>query len=451
MESCYHTTAMSYRISSDKLTIFSYFISLILAGSFLLVIPASWGGEKPLGYLDALFTATSAVCVTGLIVVDTAQFTHFGQFVIMLLIQFGGLGIVTFATLFVAMSRRRVSMLNRGIIQELYIEEVDANPRRIVKSILLTTLAVESLGFLSLSLRFRSLGVVEPVFSSIFLSVSAFCNAGFSVFSDSLERFEGDWAVNLTFVALIVTGGLGFVVLQDVGRVILGRKRRLTYHTKIVFSMTGILILVGMAAFYLLEYDGAYAELRLPDKFLAALFQAVTPRTAGFDTIPQASLGLPSIALIIVLMFTGGSPGSTAGGVKTTTVFMALLAAFRGPQADGSLTYRGGALSAGSVARTLSILLKAASIIGVSFVGLLVFEGAKPGADFGDILFESVSAFGTVGLSRGITADLTAWSKAIVIGTMFAGRVGLFAMAVMRPSDKIERYAEYPRENMMLG
>ncbi|PKL08992.1 MAG: potassium transporter [Spirochaetae bacterium HGW-Spirochaetae-7] len=440
---------MGYRISSDKINIFTYFISVIVLGSALLSLPCAWTGEARLSYLDAFFTATSAVCVTGLIVVDTAMFSRFGQTVILLLIQFGGLGIVTFATLYVAIPRSKVSLVNRGIIKEMYIDEVESNPRTIIRDILAMTISIEFIGFMIIRHRFKRLGIEQYDFSAAFHAISAFCNAGFSTFSDSLNGFVGDWVINLAFIMLIVLGGLGFVVVQDVSRVFMRTKRKLSYHAKTVLAMTGILILAGMAIFYMLEYDKAYSAMSVPEKLLAALFQSVTPRTAGFDTVPQSALSLPSVALVIFLMFTGGSPGSTAGGVKTTTIFMAIASAFRGYEEDGSIVYRGGALSAASVAKTLSVLARAIIIIGLSLLLLLAIEGGK--FSFGEIFFEVVSAFGTVGLSRGVTADLGAVSKLVVIATMFMGRVGLFAMAINRGSDRVERFAEFPRESLLIG
>jgi len=214
-------------------------------------------------------------------------------------------------------------------------------------------------------------------------------------------------------------------------------------------GMTATLVLLGMIIFYILEYDKAYASLSIPRKLLAALFQSVTPRTAGFDTVPQAVLSLPSMVVVIALMFTGGSPGSTAGGVKTTTVFMALLSAFGGQEEDGSVSYRGGALSSSTVARAFSILIKAMLVIVMGFVFLLILEGGS--LDFGDLLFETVSAFGTVGLSRGITAELGSTSRLILVALMFIGRVGLFAMAITRSGNSVERFADYPQENLLIG
>ncbi len=440
---------MKYRISGEKFSIFSYFVSVILLGGLMLSLPWAWTGATRLSPLDALFTSTSAVCVTGLIVVDTAQFSFFGQLVILLLIQFGGLGIVTFATLYVALPRRRVSLVNRGIIKDMFIDEVETNPRLIIRSILLTTLAIEFLGFLVLRHRFKALAVEGYVFAAAFHAISAFCNAGFSTFSDSLIHFAGDWTINLMVILLIVAGGLGFVVHQDIGRVFMRTKRRLSYHSRIVIITTGMLLFVGFAAFYLLEYDGAYSALTVPQKMLAALFQSVTPRTAGFETVAQSSLGLASMTVVLLLMFTGGSPGSTAGGVKTTTMFMAFASAFRGHEEDGSIVYGGGTLSTGTITKAFSVLAKAFFIVVLGFLWLLALEGRKSG--FGDLLFETVSAFGTVGLSRGVTAGLGPVSKVLVIALMFIGRVGLFAMAVSRDSGRVERFAEFPRENLLLG
>ncbi len=415
----------------------------------MLSLPWAWNGQTRLSWLDALFTSTSAVCVTGLIVVDTAQFSLFGQTIIMLLIQFGGLGIVTFATLYVALPRRRVSLVNRGIIKDMFIDEVESNPRLIIRSILLTTLSIEFIGFLVLRHRFKDLEVDGYVFAAAFHSVSAFCNAGFSTFSDNLIGFAGDLTINLMIIVLIVAGGLGFVVHQDIGRVFMRTKHRLSYHSSIVIITTAVLILVGLAAFYILEYDGAYATMSVPQKLLAALFQSVTPRTAGFETVAQSSLNLASVAMVIFLMFTGGSPGSTAGGVKTTTMFMAFVSAFRGHEEDGSIVYRGGALSPGSVIKAFSVLAKAFFIVASGFLVLLALEGRKYG--FGDLLFEVVSAFGTVGLSRAVTPGLGPAAKSLIIAMMFMGRVGLFAMAISRASDRVERFAEFPRESLLIG
>ncbi len=440
---------MRYRVSFEKISIVSYFVSVIVIGTVLLSLPLAWNGPGRLSILDAAFTATSAVCVTGLATVDTALYSRFGQVVLMLLIQFGGLGIVTFATLYVALPRKKVSLVNSGIIKEMYVDEVNTDPRSIVRTIVLTTLSFELLGFIALATRFSMESVPGTSFQAAFLAVSAFCNAGFSPFSDSLGSFRNDPVVNAVIMSLVVSGGIGFVVMQDVGRVFMRRKRRLTYHTKIVLITTSVLIAAGGIAFLALEAKHAYGAFSLPEKALSALFQSVTTRTAGFDTVPQSSLSLASIVVVIALMFTGGSPGSTAGGVKTTTIFIAFAAAFRGYEDDGTIMYRGGSLSAGSVAKAFSIIAKAAVTIAASLLAVLAIEHGR--MDFGDLFFEVVSAFGTVGLSRGVTASLLPASKVVVIATMFIGRVGLFAMAISRPLDRVERFAEYPYESLLLG
>jgi len=415
-----------------------------------LCIPGVWLGQSPLSLLDGIFTATSAVCVTGLIVVDTAQFSRFGQLVIMLLIQLGGLGIVSFAMIYTS-KRRRISFVNRAIIKDLFIDEIEYNPKKIIKSIILTTLVVEGLCGLLLFLRFRSLHVEHPLFTGLFHAVSAFCNAGFSTFSVNLENYRGDWFVNLTIMLLIIVGGIGFAVIKDVSAVFSRRKRHLSFHTRIVLAMTMALLVLGTLFFYVAEYDHAYDGFTVPEKLLAAFFQSVTPRTAGFDTVAPALLGLPSILIVIFLMFTGGSPGSTAGGIKTTTLFTALVLAWRGNERDGSVAWKGARLNAAILSRTLLIIVRSLVIVAVAVVGLVIFEFPKGSAGFVDLLFETVSAFATVGLSCGITAGLGIAGKSILIATMFAGRVGIFAMIVSQIKDSPDRFTEYPDETLMLG
>jgi len=440
---------MKRRISGDKINIFVYFLFVIAVGTVLLCLPWSWAGAGRLSWADALFTSTSAVCVTGLVVVDTAMFTRFGHVVLILLMQAGGLGIVAFATLYVAIPRRKVSLMNRGIIKEMYIEEVETNPRYIIRSILISTVSIEFIGFIFLRFGFKASGVESYAFSALFHAVSAFCNAGFSTFSDGLNRFSGNYTISLTVIALVVAGGIGFVVMQDIGKVSMRIKRHAAYHTRIVLGITALLVVSGMVMFFVLEYDNAYVCLSLPEKILAALFQSVTARTAGFDTIPQISLSLPSVVIVIILMFTGGSPGSTAGGVKTTTVFMAMVSAFGWREVNGDVSYRGGNLSSVLVGQAFSVIVKAVLVALFGLIALLLMEGETMA--FPDLLFEVVSALGTVGLSRGITSQLGLISRLVIIALMFAGRVGLFAMAMSNTNNRIERYTDYPQENLIIG
>lgn len=427
---------------------------MIILGSGLLSLPGSWSGPKPLFYIDALFTATSAVCVTGLITVDTSAYTVFGQTVIALLIQMGGLGIISFATIFIAMPRRKISLLNRGMIKDLYMDEVESNPKTIVKHIILVTLSFEALGGLLLYFRFRKAGAERPVFVAAFHAVSAFCNAGFSTFPDNLERFVRDPWVNLTVLALLISGGIGFLVLQDIGKVAAGTRRRLSDHSRIAISVTAALLLVGTLFFFCLERSRAYSNLPFADKLMAAFFQAATPRTAGFDTVPQATLTGSSVFMIMLLMFIGGSPGSTAGGVKTTTIFVAASAAFSRMDRQWGLKMNGRTIPPRLALKSFGVLGKAVSIAFLSVLALLAAESDRLAAgsfSFMELLFESISAFGTVGLSLGATFKLCAASKAILILTMFAGRVGLFAMSLPSARERVERFMGYPEANLMIG
>jgi len=405
-------------------------------------------------YVDALFTATSAVCVTGLITVDTAAYSVFGQAVIAFLIQLGGLGIISFVTIYIAMPRRKISLLNRGMIKDLYMDEVESNPKTIIKHILAVTLSFETLGGLLLYFRFRRAGASRPVFDAAFHAVSAFCNAGFSTFPDNLERFARDPWVNLTILVLLVCGGIGFLVLQDLGKVAAGKHRRLSDHSRIAIAVTGVLLLAGTIFFYLMERGRAYSGLSFGEKLMAALFQAATPRTAGFDTIPQATLTASSLFMIMFLMFIGGSPGSTAGGVKTTTIFVAASAAFSRMDRQWGLKVNGRTIPPHLALKSFGVLGKAVGIAFISALALLMAEAnGIAGGEFSfvELLFEAISAFGTVGLSLGVTSKLCAASKGILILTMFAGRVGLFAMSLPSTQERVDRFMGYPDVNLMIG
>ena len=442
---------MGIRISSTKVVIFGYFIGIILAGSFLLMLPFSWRGEEPLRYIDALFTSTSAVCVTGLITVDTALYSRFGQFVVALLIQTGGLGIITFATIYLAAPRKRISLVNRAIIKDYYIEEVEYNPKEMIRHILTMTLVIEGLGAGLLYIRFRNLP--DGLFMAVFHAVSAFCNAGFSTFSDNLEGYVRDPIVNFTIMSLIVSGGIGFLVMKDIALCLRGKKRRLSYHSRMALGVTAFLIFGGAAAFLALEHGRAMASLAIGEKVMASLFASVTPRTAGFDTILPSAFSTPSVLLTILLMFIGASPGSTGGGVKTTTFFVAVLAAFKGTDERDNLAVGKRSVSAQTILKAFSVIGKGVGIVLAGVILVLLAERGRPGSSIGltQALYEVVSAFGTVGLSLGITASLGDFAKMVLILTMFAGRVGLFAMSLPRSSRRIDRYADFPSTDVLIG
>lgn len=442
--------------SRDRFFLFTYFITIILLGSFLLWLAPAWRGPQRLSYVDALFTSTSAVCVTGLTAVDTSLFSGFGKLVIMLLIQFGGLGIITFMTIFLANPRGKISLASRKLIGDYYVSSIEANPRKIIRSVILFTLAIELAGAIVMFPVFRQTVGRHAGFHALFHAISAFCNAGFSTFSNSLEGYVAEPTMNFTMMALIILGGLGFVVMEDLIERSLGRRRRLALHTRLVLAMTFGLIVGAATLYLLLEWGNGYSALTPAQKVMAALFQAVTPRTAGFDTIPQTSLSSPSRVFTMFLMYVGASPASTGGGIKTTTFFVVLIMILRGAAAREDVRLLRRQLSPLSVSRGMMFALRALAIVAAAAFLLTVSElliDPAPVTDkhFLAVLFETVSAFGTVGLSLGLTPYLSALGKCIIILTMFAGRVGMSALAISTPRRLPRHAVDFPEEEVLIG
>ncbi len=439
--------------ASDASYLLGFFAVVIAIGSVLLSLPLSWEGRTaspgPLRYIDALFTSTSAVCVTGLAVVDTAAYSRFGQTVILLLIQIGGLGIISFTSLLLTIPGRRLPLRRLKTIQSFYVEGVEYEPVKIVRSIMFFTLGIEAAGAAVLYFLFSAAGVDDAAFAAVFHAVSAFCNAGFSVFSANLEGYGGNVPVIATISALIVLGGLGFIVIQDIERRFRGKRKRLSYHTKVVLGMTSFLIVSGGLAFFLLERGAAYAGFRWPVAVANAVFQSISPRTAGFDTVLQSSLSQPSKALTLLLMFIGGAPGSIAGGIKVTTAFVVAAVMMKRPDGHGDITVFKRRLSARTMNDAVVYFLKATFLLLVSAGALSLIEGLR-GVDFSSLLFETVSAFATVGLSLGITGSLSDAGKLVLIATMFAGRVGLIALA-FPALRRNEAAIVYPEGSILLG
>jgi trk system potassium uptake protein TrkH len=438
----------------ERFILFSYFSGIILAGSVLLWLPFSWSGSGRLSYLDALFTATSAVCVTGLITVETSLYSSFGRTVVLLLIQFGGLGLITFMTLFLANPRGRISFASRRLIGDYYVGAVEANPRKIVRSVVIFTIALELAGALCLLPAFRASLGSRAGFYAVFHAVSAFCNAGFTLFPDNLERYVGNPLVNFTVIGLVLCGGIGFVVIEDVAEWIAGKRRRLALHTRLVLALTGSLIAIGTAVYLGFEVRHAYRDLEPLEKAMAALFQSITPRTAGFDTVSQTALTEPSKFFTMVLMYIGASPASTGGGIKTTTFFIVLVMILRGTRAREDVRAFGRRVSPDSIARGMTYALRAFAILALSIFALAVTELlVRPSMDkrFLTVAFEAFSAFGTVGLSLGLTPSLTGVGKVIVILTMFTGRVGMAALAVSLPRRLRERVVDVPEAEVLIG
>jgi len=441
----------------SRISVAGYAI-FILIGALLLMLPISVKGED-IGFVNALFTATSAASVTGLSVVDTgAVFTLFGQVVILLLIQVGGLGIMTLSTVLMMIAGIRPGMTSRVAVQDTFNIDGIIDFRSILKDIILFTFVIEGIGSALLLFYFlpgRTLP--EAVYVSIFHAVSAFCNAGFALFSDSFIGFQKAWGFNLTVCLLIISGGIGFFVLSELRRKMPLTRRalsRLSLHSKIVLSVTAILIISGTILITVMEWNNTVSHFSLPEKILAGFFQAVTTRTAGFNTLPIGGMANEALFFMILLMFIGASPGSCGGGIKTTTVAclyslgLSRLKGFEMP----SLFKR--SITQESVRRAASVAMVSILVVVAGTMVTLIAEAGSGGmlnrGKFIEIFFEVVSAFGTVGLSTGITGALTGLGKLVIAAVMFIGRLGplVVAMAVSRKNAPRYSYAE---ENLMIG
>lgn len=401
------------------------FSTIILLGSGLLMLPFSRVGEEAPRFIDALFTATSATCVTGLVVVDTGTYwSTAGQLIILAMIQIGGLGFMTMATLFAIALKRRISLKERLVLQEAFNQTSIEGIIRLVRKVVLYALTIELAGAILFSIRFMyDMPVGEAIYKGIFHSISSFNNAGFDVMGEyrSMVDYVGDPLINIVTMLLIILGGLGFVVLSDLVE-IRNPKRKLSLHSKVVLSMSAFLIIAGAVVILLFEYTNAktMGSLGFGEKVLAAFFQSVSPRTAGLNSVDIAGLRQATQFVIVILMFIGASPGSTGGGIKTTT-FTALVGAVismvRGKEDVVLFKYR---LAQERVYKALAVTLFAFAIIIFATMVLSTTEDHN----FLMILFEVTSAFATVGLSMGLTVQLTLTGKIIIIILMFIGRLG---------------------------
>lgn len=430
------------------------FLSFILVGTVLLMLPvATVNGISP---VDALFTSTSAVCVTGLIVRDTSgDFTPFGQIVILFLIQIGGLGYMTSATILSLLLGKRIGLGERLIMKEALNVLTLEGVVRFTRAVLFTTLFLESAGAALLTVRFMAdYGPGQAAYYGIFHSVSAFNNAGFSLFPDSMVRYRGDVVVNLVLSALVLIGGIGFLVLSDSYHYARKTVLRISLHTKVVVVTSVLLVTGGAVLILLFEYSNpeTFRKMTLTEKILASFFGSVMPRTAGFNTLDYSHLRLQTLLMTIVLMFIGASPGSTGGGVKTTTfaIIIASLGSLMRSSADTVLFKR--RIPIDMVSKSLLIVVLALILIAtVSLIVLTIEE--RP---YRAILFEVASAFGTVGLSvgdggtRSLSALFTPLGKLFVCFAMFAGRLGPLTLVVAIIRKKEERL-RYPEGRIVIG
>ncbi|HUU01055.1 MAG TPA: potassium transporter TrkG [Myxococcota bacterium] len=432
------------------------FGALIALGTLLLCLP--WAHRGSVGFLDALFTATSAVCVTGLVVVDTgADYTAFGQIVILLLIQAGGIGVMSFAGLAFQLLGRRLSLRAQAALSSSMLQrEVASEFRGIFKRVLYFVLTAETVGAVLLFVgMLPTKGAAHAAYSAVFHSISAFCNAGFSLYSDSLTGLRGNPLVITAVMILIVMGGIGHPVMVDVWRRLVPPNkgngeglRRITLSSRVALWTSALLVLSGFA--FLLLFGLTSAESSWSDRMFGALFQSVTARTAGFNTVDIGSLGLAPLFLLVMLMFIGGSPGSCAGGIKTTTFalwFAKLRSRLRG---DKSPRLFGRHIS-GEITRRVSMIIGLAVVWNlVGILLLLATEGSRPGVGMHEVVFEQISAFGTVGLSTGLTPKLSVVGQLWIIVTMFVGRLGPLTLALWMFTRKTPG-VRYPEGRVMIG
>lgn len=432
------------------------FALTILIGALLLRLPIATVEGVRTPFIDCLFTSTSAVCVTGLVTVDTGTYwSYFGKTIIIILIQVGGLGFMSFATLLSLIIGKKITLKERLIIRESFNSNSLQGIVKLAKYILVFTFSIEFLGAVLLSFQFiPQFGVGKGIYYSIFHAISAFCNAGFDLMGDysSLTSYTSNTLVILTISSLIVIGGLGFYVWNEVYNY--RRIRRLSLHTKLVILITSFLIIFGTIMFFIFETfgNGVLKGLPFKEKVLASLFASISPRTAGFNSIDMTQMTMASILLTILLMFIGGSPGSTAGGIKTSTagvLALTVISVIRGRD-DAELFKR--RINKETVYKAFAVVVVGVGIVFLATIILTITESAS-GLPFEYYLFESTSAFGTVGLTLGLTQKLTSIGKIVVALTMYAGRVGpltiIIALAVRKQG--MNNSVKYPEDKILVG
>jgi trk system potassium uptake protein len=456
----YNEFMLNIKIKPAILFILS-FIGIILIGTLTLMLPEMTHDEGSMPLIEALFTAVSATCVTGLTVVDTAQyFTFKGQFVIMILIQIGGIGIVSFASFFALFLKSGVGIKHQTVLQDFLSEDSLLNTRQLLRQIVVYTIIIELIGAWMIfmlwdpTIQFKSLG--EKLFYSVFHALSAFNNAGFSLYS--LGMMEGvlraSYILHIVFAILIILGGIGFPALRDLTEPSRLRERMQKpwkdWKTSTIVAVNASLILIvfGMVTFYLLEKNNTLEGLNPLQAAITSFFQSVTARTAGFNTIDIAALKVPTLIMFIFLMYIGASSGGTGGGIKTSTFFILLLSALTTIRNKKKLEFRRRTIGFDLVNKAFTIFIFSATYILFAIFLLSVIESEIP---IMNIAFETVSAFATVGLSTGITSSLSEWGKIIITISMFMGRVGVLTLAFAVSSPPQANAYKYPNTHMMVG
>ncbi|MCD6329719.1 MAG: potassium transporter Trk, partial [Candidatus Cloacimonetes bacterium] len=447
-----------FRNHPSKVILLSFGLIILLGTTFLSLPLASSNGES-IGPINAGFTATSATCVTGLIVLDTGtDFSPFGHAIILILMQIGGLGIMTFSTALIMLFGKQIGLQGQSLLQGVLGEANKASMMKLLRAILITTFTFELIGAMVLFLKFRPLAHFVPLSNfdllghCMFHSVSAFCNAGFCLYPDSFMRFQGSWSVNLVITSLIIAGGIGFTVLLDVYNNIIRRRhiRFLSLHSKIVIVTTIALIVIGSILIFAFEYNNQLNQLPMKNSILASTFQSVTTRTAGFNTLDISKMSFASVILMIVFMFIGASPGSTGGGIKTTSFAILILSVWSIIRHREDVEVFNCSVSSENTKKVMSLITISGTIL-VTLILVLCVSEANRGFNFEQIVFEAFSAFGTVGLSMGITPHLTSIGKLAIIALMYLGRVGPLTIAFALSEKKLSVHYHYPDENIAIG
>ena len=433
------------------------FAMLIVIGTILLMLPISSRDGHSAGFINALFTATSASCVTGLVVYDTyLHWTLFGQIVILLLIQIGGLGFITILAFFAMLMNRRIGLKERSLLQESVNTMYIGGIVKLTKKIIIGTILIEVLGAILLSIRFiPKMGVSIGIFNAIFLSISAFCNAGFDLMgrysqyaSITVEPYNYDPIVILTLSILITLGAIGFFVWDDF------TKNKFHFsqyrlHSKIAISVTILMTAIGTPIFFILEYHNSLEDMPIFQKILSSLFSVIVPRTAGFEIVPTGNLTSGSTLMIILYMLIGGSSGSTAGGIKTTTFAVLMLSLVSSIKGENGINVFGRRLED-------NVLKRACSVISINVIlaltGAMIICASQPELMLKDVLFEVFSAIDTVGMTTGITRDLNTVSRIVIAFLMFLGRVGSLSFAlIFTDGNNCLQSAQNPVEKINIG
>ena len=438
------------KLSPSRKLIAAFFMAILL-GSVLLMMPFSLAEGQKISFLTSLFTVTSAVCVTGLSVIDISKvLSPIGQTMLIIFIQLGGLGIMTFSSIIFLLMGKKLGYKERILLAEERNAESGGEVVKFIKTILLTVFIIESIGAAILTLEFRKTFPLEKaIFYGIFHSISAFCNAGFALFSDNLESFATNPIVNLTIMYLIIIGGIGFSVINSFILVVRKNINRFTLTSKVAILLSIILTFWGALIFFILEYTNPHTigEMGFLDKILASFFQSVTTRTAGFNTIPMGSLNSSTIFFFCLIMFIGASPGSTGGGIKTTTlgvIMFYVIGIVRGKENIEIFNRR---IGWEILNKALAILVISISYVSIIILLILMIDKFS----FEEVIFEVISAFATVGLSLGITADFNTLSKMLLIVTMFIGRLGPLTFALALGEKKKKELIKYPKEDILVG